>query len=712
MLKIKMAASMDFFKAYSDLPKQQQQKVQRFLDDFKKNPTASGYNYENIHSAADPHLRSVRIDGNYRAIVLKPKEGNVYCLLWVDTHDKAYQWAKSKRILVHPEVGSIQILDVSQSEEIATEKTREKSLPSLFEAFPAKDLIRLGIPEEILPRVYELKAEGELDQLSPSLPGEAAEALYMLASGYSLEEAYTELQTRTESDPPVDPEDFEAALKHPDTLRRFVIISDDSDLESVLEASLEKWRVFLHPSQRRIVELDIQGPIRVLGGAGTGKTVVALHRAKRLAENLNAPHERILFTTFTKNLATDIQSNLRKICDPEIMKKIDVINLDALVSQFLQKQGYEYKLSYQSQDSDLLNSCWDLAMDKAPPELALSLGFYQEEWAQIVLAKGIRSENDYLKVARMGRGTALNRMQRKKIWPVFHEFRLQLREKGYKEVEDAYWDAREILLEKPHILPYSHILLDEAQDMGEQALKLIRAMLSPGRNDIFIVGDAHQRIYRHKLVLSQCGINIQGKNHSFKLKINYRTTDEIRKWATHLLENRSIDDLDDGVDTQKGYRSLMHGAKPEVRVYKSFDQEIEAIVSTLEDLQKVFPLNHMCLTLRDRNQLKNYGNALEKQGIPIRVIQTQQADKENEPGLRLATMHRVKGLEFDAVLIAGASEGIIPPSHVIQQCADAIDLENTETRERSLLYVAATRAKQKLFISAFGKLSPFLNSLV
>ena len=300
------------------------------------------------------------------------------------------------------------------------------------------------------------------------------------------------------------------------------------------------------------------GPVRVLGGAGTGKTVAAMHRAKWLAMNVFAgKNDRILFTTFTRNLAADIRENLAKICPQEALARIEVVNLDKWVSDFLKRNGYSNVIDY----GQRINPLWEKALVLAPSELGLDLHFYREEWERVVQPLALSSLSEYIKAARVGRGVRLSRKDRLAVWPVFEDYRALLNENGLREAPDAMRDARLLLENKGDILPYKAVIVDEAQDMGPEAFRLIRQMLpgSERKNDLFIVGDAHQRIYRYKVVLSQCGVNV--RRRSRKLRINYRTTEETRRWAMRLLEGLSVDDLDGGLNEQKGYKSLLRRKK-------------------------------------------------------------------------------------------------------------------------------------------------------
>lgn len=706
---VKVAIASDFLSSFSKIPRGQQAKVLDFITKFKADPAVPGINYEKIQGARDPKLRSVRIDEAYRGIVLKPDVGNVYVLLWVDLHDRAYQWAKNKVYEINPGTGSLQVIDLMESQVIQAARFKETSQAEkgLFPGIHDRHLIRLGIPGTLIPLVRSLKTEIDLDGISDCFPQEASEALYMLAAGYSVEEALSELETQAVPRE-IDLTDYAAALKNPDSQRRFFVVENDLELAAILNAPLEKWRVFLHPSQRKLVERTWNGPVRVLGGAGTGKTVSAIHRAGYLAQNVfTNPNDRILFTTFTRNLAADIRDNLIKICPEETMRRIEVINLDRWVSGFLQRNGYQYEIDY----GERITPLWEKALTVAPTELGLGDAFYREEWERVIQPQEISSLEEYNKASRLGRGVKLGRKDRKRVWPVFEEYRVLLNEHHLRESDEAMRDARLILQDKGDILPYCAIVVDEAQDMSAQAFRLIRQMIPGGdrTNDLFIVGDAHQRIYRHRIILSQCGINIRGRSR--KLRLNYRTTEETRRWAVSLLEGVSIDDLDGGLDNQRGYKSLLHGVIPEIRHFDSFKEEVDFIAKRLGQIGKeAGSLREVCIVARTNELLKQYENSLKENGFESYLIRRSQAEDRRSQGVRLATMHRVKGLEFDRVIIAAVNDGIIPYKGVENETSDPVVRAESEVHERSLLYVAATRAKKEVLVTSFGQPSRLLQT--
>ena len=700
---MKVAIASDFFTALAKLPKTQLDKTIRLVDKFKNDPTSSGLNYEKMHFSHDGSMHSIRVDLAYRCIVLKPQQGDVYIMLWVDHHDEAYEWAKRHRCSVHPETGTLQIIETEHV--VETEVVQPiQNTDTFFSNFKDKDLLRLGVPENMLNDVKAIDHENDLDRMQSRLPEEAYEGLFYLLAGDDLQSVYGMIAAQ-EEDTTVDTEDFATALERDSSKRRFYVVDDnDIDLMSMMNAPLEKWRVFLHPTQRKLVNRDWNGPVRVLGGAGTGKTVAAMHRAKWLAQKALTENGKILFTTFTKNLAVDIQDNLRKICSREQMDKIEVVNLDQWVHEFLYKNGYQEKIVF----SEEISKLWDNALLNKPASLELSDSFFKEEWERVVQPQSVTSLSDYIKASRIGRGTRLSRAQRKEVWEVFEEYRLLLAKNNYKEPSDAMRDARILIETGKAETAYQSVVVDEAQDFSAQAFMLLRALVPEGKNDLFIVGDAHQRIYGHKVVLGQCGIKIVGRSR--KLKLNYRTTDEIRKWATRLFDNSIVDDLDDGNDTQKDYKSLYHGPEPEIKLFKTLQDELEFIKQHIEELSAEDPESRICLVLRTNNLAKQYKEQLKNQDIKVLELKKDTVDDPSKKGVRIATMHRVKGLDFDHVIIASVNDGVIPNNYAIASDESAIQDENIQ-QEKALLFVSATRSKKTLLITSNTTPSVFLSDL-
>lgn len=490
--------------------------------------------------------------------------------------------------------------------------------------------------------------------------------------------------------------------KRGDSKKSFVIVEGEEELQAIMQEPLEKWRIFLHPTQRKIVDKKFNGPARVLGGAGTGKTVVAMHRAKMLASNLES-NGKILFTTYTKNLAEDIKDNLRKICSAEEMKRIDIINLDAWVSNFLRRQGYEYQIVYDEE----VDKAWRDAIAIAGGDLSFVENFYKDEWVKVVQAQEVYDKVSYCKASRIGRGVRLDRKVRMQIWDVFDEYQNIMNEKLQRDVETAMYECRKILENKKLTGQYTSIIVDEGQDLSPSAYRLLRALAGDEhRNDIFIVGDSHQRIYRNKAVLSKCGINVRGR--SSYLRINYRTTEEIRKFAFGLLNGVSFDDLDEDYDNGKGCQSLTHGDKPEIKEFATPEEELDYLISRIHELETAgVEQKNICIVARTHKLLDSYIAGLQRAGIKSFEIKANKTDDRSFEGIRIATMHRVKGLEFDHVFAVAVNKKVLPFG-TRADFEDDISLEEFRTGEKCLLYVALTRARKSACVTCYGGLSELI----
>jgi hypothetical protein len=700
-LKPKVALSQDFLFQLAKLPANVHSKVLKWAVLFQTDPKSPGINYEKIHAARDPNLKSVRIDQDWRGIVFKPESGDVYVLLYVDHHDAAYKWAERRKLAINPVTGAMQVVVVE--EVVATEnvqaEVKAKAEPAMaapvgvtppqelmYAEMSDRELMSLGVPQDWLARIRSVQSEVELDSLQASLPVEAYEGLFLISAGDTVAQVLSDRETRL--DRAINTDDFAAALITPESQSRFVVVDDDEAMLAIMNAPLSQWRIFLHPTQHKLAGGDRSGPVRVLGGAGTGKTVLAMHRAKWLAENRTLDGKKVLFTTFTKNLATDIEDNLKTLCSPKTMAKIEVRNLDAWVHGYMRSRKLEHKIVYDRRKDGALQA-WQAAMATKDSSVDVPLNFYEQELEQVVLAQGVTTRDEYRTVRRTGRGVILSRSKRDAIWPVFEEYRGQLTSRKLKEVDDAY---REIagLLEQENasekLLPYSGVVIDETQDLGPQALKLLRAMIPRAPNDLFFVGDGHQRIYtRNRAAMSKCGIDIRGRSR--KLYLNYRTTDEIRRAAVAVLEGCGVDDLDDGHDETRRYKSLSHGPAPLVIDVNGMEEAIALSIANVKKWREEDTDGHIkntCIISSSQAVRDSLARQFSAAGFPTSVIDASQNHSDDKNAIHFATMHRAKGLEFDRVIV-------VTPSGYL-----GVPAETEPTRK--LIYVALTRAKREALL--------------
>ena len=629
-------------------------------------------------------------------------------------------------------------------------------LPDTYLALTDNDMRRFGVPDMYVPVMCTRKTWEAFDRWGSRLPEDAFTYLTFVAEGLPKSEVFGLLDetegkksdrlgleqqmpaSSVESGEEADPEDFRAALSSYASQQSFVVVQGEADLKRILDAPLEQWRVFLHPSQRLYVEHDYHGPFRLLGGAGTGKTVVAMHRAKRLAARLlrNGSRQKVLFTTYSRNLATDIASNLKLICTADEFNTIDVVNLDKLVKDLLTGHGYSGEIWYDgSRDhGNDLDAAWRKAITSiGVNDSKLTVSFFKSELSQVIVPQQVRNAADYMRVLRKGRGTRLNRAQKLAVWQVVETYRRIMQANGAYDVDTAMQNVVSLLTQGDAPRKYAHVVVDEGQDFSTPAYRVIRALVDEGDNDIFIVGDAQQRIYGHTAVLSKCGIRIQGRAR--KLRINYRTTEQIRSAADSIFRSSgadvadsvfadvrgigdaspatTFDDLDGGESPTGDSRSLMSGPVPETRRFASQSDEMDAVrewiyglcgtagnmVGDEFDGERVDPRN-VCVVARSRYCIDQWREALNN-GLPYGVYQLgRDAENRQRQGIRVATMHRVKGLEFDYVVVVDVNDGVCPPKPALQSAgADPAALNEIYREERSLIYVAMTRAKKGVLLT-------------
>lgn len=696
----KLAVSSKIFTQINGLKDDDKQAVSVFLNRFRM-----GGDIELIplQGASDYLLALPKQD---LALVLK-LVGNVYLTMWVGGRQQAVAWADMHRCEINSRTRSVQVYEVSTR---AQEK-EDKQKPSLFEALTDEQLFSIGLPEERLAVVRAVTDESGLVGIQAQLPERVYEMLTWFVQGESWDrivEAYRE-----------DVEDQKAMPATESGLLdsgHFRIVESEEELRDIMDKPLAQWRVFLHPSQRQLVDRRWHGAARITGGAGTGKTVVALHRAKHLVELPDwTEKDRLFFTTFTRNLSVDIEAQLRTIVSREHMKRITVLNIDAWLATFLRQHGCAKSIVYPGKAESVYERAWRAAMIMKPMDLEFSDEFYRDEWEEVVLPQHCHSAKDYMFAPRNGRGVALTRMQRKAIWPIFEEMRMQLNLHDALTVEDASEVAIELIRKTYPNGLFRAVICDEIQDFRPDTLRLLRALTADiskedpfKEGDLFLVGDAHQRIYARPISFSSCGIEIRGRSR--KLRVNYRTTDEIRRVAETVYVGKTVDDMEGGEDEKTGYASLRHGPDPIVHKAESAHEECEWILSEIEALLKSdrgYTESDICITVRTNEQLALYESLLSGR-IHIRRISRDSADDPELPGIRISTMHRIKGLEYKVVFVAGMNRGTFPLELTDKEDRDQTSLKQHRRAEEALYYVACSRAADVLFLSCGGIPSEFI----
>lgn len=524
----------------------------------------------------------------------------------------------------------------------------------------------------------------------------------------------------------------------------FAEIEDEDELKRVAEGGdFEAWRVFLHPEQRRWAQRGYNGPFRLSGGAGTGKTVVLVHRAVRLAKApvpADGLPPRVVLTTFTRNLASELDAQVSTLDNsvPRAGKLgnpgLYVAGVDQLAFEVLRGATSDeltqatttllgrphLGIKNRGDDSD-----WDRALETASedlPERAHNRVFLQDEYEQIVLPNRLSKKSEYLRVKRPSRGVRLSRQQRALVWDVIEAYRVRTATNdtlSYVEVNHLAALIVEVRAkavdlpttseaERRAAYPVDHLLVDEGQDLNSGHWMFLRALARPGRDDMFIGEDSHQRIYGNKVVLSRFGINIVGRSR--RLTLNYRTTEQNLAFGLNILSGGSFTDLEDSAESIEGYRSLRTGVAPEIRGFDTLDEELKFVADVLnkwlrecEGDATLKPEQIAVLVRSDpgkaARRLGEYGVSMQSVGKGL----------VNEGSPVVMTMHRAKGTEFRNVIIMHAGNDDIP-SKLNARFQPEDYIADFNLRERSLLYVAATRARDRLTVThADGNTTTYLN---
>lgn len=669
--------SQDFLDSVCRLQPNEQARVNQFVSQFYANPAQPGISLERVRSAGED-LWSGRISQELRAILYK--DGDTWALLHADHHDDAYAWAERRRVGPHSVTGVLQIVDVVEVEETEEIIRRggDHHASGIFGHHKADYLLSLGVPEPWLPTVLEIRNETDLFGVCERLPEEVAERLFTLATG--------ELVT------PPDPEP-DAPTRAKDAQRRFWVADTSEELRLALEAPMERWIAFLHPSQRDVVEGEFNGPVKVTGSAGTGKTVVALHRARRLARQ----GHQVLLTSFVRTLCENLERSLALITTPEERKRIRVSTVHSIALEVVRNHD---------------NRAYPAGSDTAREVLdAAAIGsgfeprFIHAEWENVIQRQGITDWSEYRSTRRVGRGSPLSVRDRKALWDVFVDTRERLADKNQMTWTDLCIRATELMEDQPS--PFDAVVVDEIQDLNAAEIRFLWSLAKHKPENFMVVGDAGQRIYPGGFSLRALGIEVRGRSHI--LRINYRTTEQIRRVADALL-GKEMDDMDSGKERRDRTRSLLTGPEPEFGGHDTWEEEKQAAVQKVRTWTSDGLAPEEIAIFARTNQLAGeLGQAVSDAGLE--VVELRRDTSLEQPGVRVGSMHRAKGLEFKAVIVAGVDDGHLPHPRSLQDIEDPKDQEDVIEQERRLLYVSMTRARDELLVSWSAQPSRFLRHL-
>lgn len=679
-----------FTSSLGRLTNEEQKQVKTTVFDLQLNPNNPGMQFHRIDKSKDVNFWSIRAGRDIRIIVHKTNDSFLIC--YVDHHDKAYDWAERRKIEEHPKTGAAQIVEVRELvKEVFVQKIIEENKSNikqalLFEGVPDVEFLNYGVPEEWIADV-KIATEDTLFKILEHLPQEASEALLELAIG---------------GDPVKQKMDKNVApFEHPDAKRRFSIIHTSEELQKALDAPWDKWTVFLHPDQRKLVEQKCSGPYRVSGSAGTGKTIVALHRAVFLLKA--NPESRVLLTTFSETLANSLRDRLKKLLvgSPMLGDRIDIFSFDEVALNLYSKLKTKRSIISQDKIIDLIEG-----ERKNSTDLQISTAYLASEWIDVIDAWEVNTWEEYKNAKRLGRRKRLSDIQKQKVWEIFSNIKKYMDREGLitkNEVLNVL--SREITKFKNP--PYTNIVIDEAQDISICQLRLIAALGASQVNGLFFAGDLGQRIFQQPFSWKALGVEIRGRSKT--LKVNYRTSHQIRIKADGLLPEE-ISDVDQNKENRQSTISVFDGTKPIVLSLKSIDEEKKAVSNEiLNQIKLGVRPEEIGIFVRTDNEIKRAEDIIKESKLSAHILNDRMNTLYNN--VSIGIMHLAKGLEFKAVFVIACDDEVIPNQSRLETAIDEADLEEIYQTERHLLYVACTRARDFLMVTGVNPSSEFLQDL-
>jgi len=664
--------------------------------DLQINPATPSLSFHRVDRSRDKNFWSVRVNADVRVIVHRTERSLLLC--YVAHHDKAYDWAERRRIQEHPTTGAAQILEIRETvkevfipkyvDEAPKPKIAADKSKKLFGSITDEELLSYGVPTEWLKDVREA-TEDSILAIAEHLPGEAAEAVLELATGGQPRKPETK-----KSD--------ESAFEHPDAKRRFKVVTSAADLQQALEFPWEKWTVFLHPDQTALVTKEYNGPARVTGSAGTGKTIVALHRAVYLARQ--NPSARVLLATFSDTLASALHHKLQRllVAEPRMGERIEVESVNKVGLRLYRGNIGAFELV----DKITLDA---LITDASKKVLGhkFSDAFLMAEWTQVVDTWQIKTWEGYRDVARLGRRSRLNEERRKLLWDIFSLVIMQLEKKKLKTMAAIFTELAEKLKTVKHP-PVDFVVVDECQDIDVGQLKMMAAIGANRTNGLFFTGDVGQRIFQQPFSWKSLGIDLRGKSKT--LRVNYRTSHQIRTYSDRLLADE-VSDVDGISAVRSDTISVFSGVAPQVSICDNESKEIAAVAAWLnKHIQTGLQPQEFAIFVRDDAQIPRAESAAKLAKVPFKVLDARV--ETSSVKLSICTMHLAKGLEFRAVAVMACDEEVLPLRERIEAVGDSGDLQEAYDTERQLLYVACTRSRDFLLVSAIAPGSDFLGDFM
>jgi superfamily I DNA/RNA helicase len=721
-MEFRIAAT--FADSLACLTGEEQKAVKTTAFDLQLNPASPGMSFHKLDKAKDKNFWSVRVNKDIRLIVHRSAGSLLLC--YVGHHDQAYAWAERRKLETHPKTGAAQFVEIRETvkEIVVPAYVETMSGPSqspmidptpLFIGISNDELLGYGVPEEWLSDVKNA-TEDTLLALTDHLPAEASEALLELATGGKPRALAQRERVAAQIVPPLvarysieHPDRARmssvptpGAFNHPDAQRRFRNITSVEELQRALDYPWDKWTVFLHPDQRDIVERNHAGPARVSGSAGTGKTIVALHRAAYLART--HPDARVLLTTFSDTLANVLRTMLRRLLsnEPRLAERIDVHSLNAIGLRLHKAHIGPATIANNEILRQLMREASNAVGDRK-----FGQHFLLTEWDQVVDAWQLQDWEAYRDVARLGRKTRLPEMQRKVLWTIFERVRAGLKSRSLITYAELFTSLAAAISKMKNVL-FDFAVVDEAQDITVAHVRFLAALGRGRPNALFFAGDLGQRIFQQPFSWKALDIDVRGRSRT--LRVNYRTSHQIRTQADRLL-GAVVTDVDGNNEDRSDTVSVFNGPSPTIVRCATEAEEITTVGSWIKEQATagVMP-NEFGLFVRSEAQLNRAKAAAKASGHAFNVLDDRVDIISGH--ISIGTMHLAKGLEFRAVAVIACDDEVIPLQERIETVGDDADLQEVYDTERHLLYVACTRARDRLLVTGVDPASEFLDDFI
>ncbi|MGA9309336.1 MAG: 3'-5' exonuclease [Pseudonocardiaceae bacterium] len=673
------------------------------LTKLSRNADLTGLDLKIPQNAADRRVRTARVDLNHRAVLFAvgDEAEPMWLLAAIKPHDDAYAYAQTLTMEVNPANGVMEVLRAQAIQEKVAEFRQRPAREDAVQVLPFQvaELVDLGINPDVAEQAVRLTGEDDILDLASELPEWQQRVLLELATGTPL----GEIRTAYELDQPGRGDDPLEAVERPASRMQFVYIDNDDELRRMMEGDFAAWRTYLHPKQRVVAYRDaFNGPYRLAGGAGTGKTVVALHRAAFLAKR---PSSRVLLCTFTRNLAANLQMDIRSLVTPDELPRVDVRGVDQVVRAVVQAVDGPPGQLLSDREQEAM---WEEAVRSTGTAAdLLTPAFLAGEYRTVVLGLPEHTREAYLRVKRIGRGVRLNRVQRAAVWNVVEAFERSAQTQGKTTFELLVARAAQIVEDqvlREQVPRYDHIVVDEGQDLHAGHWRVLRGVVVPGPNDLFICEDGHQRIFGERIVLSRLGIETRGRSR--RLTLNYRTSRQNLAFALRVIGDQKVVDLDGDEDTVAGYHSAFTGPAPIAKGFSNEADELRFLVETVRDwLDQGVAASAIAVLARRSPEQDRARLALQDGGVAVELLPKEGTG--NTAAVKIASMHRAKGTEFSRVVVIGAEAGVVPLDWAFEIQPES-EHATVRARERSLFYVACSRARDELIITWSGAPSPFL----